>query len=336
VAANSVLLIAARDDRGYELEARAVAAAGGRFEVVRFEDLGDSPPLRADIVVNAGDWPLDRFLDRLVACRAVVSYGVGLDWIDVDAASARGILVVHTPLANVDDVAVHTLALMLACSRRLLEYDDQMRAGGFRPEGWTPLRRLAGQTLGLLAFGNIPQRLVPLVEPLGMRIRAWDPYVEPERIRAAGVEPGGLEDVLASSDVVSVHVPAEPGTVGFLDGRLISQLKPGAIVLVTSRGRVYDADALADALQGGHVAAAGLDVFPEEPLPRGHSLLGCRNAILTPHIAGFSAESDLAARTAVAEAVTLIAQGGIPAGAVNATRLTRSRADVRHSSSYVL
>ncbi|MGH3003802.1 MAG: NAD(P)-dependent oxidoreductase [Gaiellaceae bacterium] len=319
MAANSVLLIAARDNRGYELEARAVATAGGTFSVVRYEDLEAALPLDADVVVNAGDWPLDRFLHGLPACRAVVSYGVGLDWIDVKAATARGILVVHTPLANVTDVAVHTLALLLACSRRLLEYDDHIRSGGFRPAGWTPLRRLDGQTLGLLAFGNIPQRLVPLVEPLGMRILAWDPYVDPERMRGAHVEPGSLEDVLASSDVVSVHVPAVPETVGFLDGAKISQLKRGAIVLVTSRGHVYDADALADALHNGHVAAAGLDVFPQEPLRAGHRLLSCGNAILTPHVAGFSAESDLAARTAVAEALTMIAREAIPPGAVNAT-----------------
>jgi D-3-phosphoglycerate dehydrogenase len=337
----TVLLLGARDARPYDLERRSVEAAGGAMTVIAYEELAERR-YAADVVVNAGDWPLDApRLDNVDGCRAVISYGVGLDWIDVADATARGVLVVHTPLANVEDVAVHTLALLLACSRRLLQYDAHMRSGGFRPAGWPPLHRPAGKRLGLLAFGNIPRRLVPLVRPLGMDVQAWDPHVAPAEMAALGVASGTLDEVISTSDAVSVHVPASPATVGFLDERLLARLKPGTIVLVTSRGRVYDADALADALHRGQVGAAGLDVFPDEPLPPDSPLLGCPNTILTPHVAGFSAESDLEARSTVATALAVLARGAVPPGAVNAAaigpgRLTTPDEDVTHSSSYVL
>jgi phosphoglycerate dehydrogenase-like enzyme len=290
----------------YRLEADAVAAAGGTLTVIPIGDL-DQRTVACDVVVNAGDWPLTAArLDRLPGCRAAVSYGVGMDWIDPALARERGLRVVNTPAANVEDVAVHALAMILACARRLPAYDAHLRAGGFRPDEEPP-RRLAGRTLGLLAFGNIARRLAELAAPLGMRIVAHDPHVEAEAMRALGVEPLGVDELLARADVLSVHLPASPETAGFLDARRLAALPAGAIVVITSRGAIYDPDALAAGLTSGHVAAAGVDVFPVEPPPADAPLLRAPNAILTPHVAGHTVEADLDAHRAVADSLAALA-----------------------------
>lgn len=290
----------------YTVEAEVVARAGGRLTVVDVEEL-DTRSLPCDVVVNAGDWPLPpERLDRLPGCRAAVSYGVGLDWIDVRSARERGIEVFNTPDANVEDVAVHALAMILACARRLPGYDARLRAGGWRPDEPAP-HRLAGRTLGLLAFGNIARRLADLAAPLGMRIVAHDPYVAPGEMRAAGVEPVDADALLARSHVLSVHLPAAAKTKGFLDTERLAALPAGAIVVITSRGAVYDPLALADALTSGHLAAAGIDVFPSEPVTADDPLLRAPNAILTPHVAGHSQEADVDAHRSVAAVLARLA-----------------------------
>jgi D-3-phosphoglycerate dehydrogenase len=290
----------------YELEAAAVAAAGGSLRVIDAAEL-DARAVDCDVVVNAGDWPLPPSrLDRLPRCRAVLSYGVGTDWIDPAQARERGVRVINTPHANVEDVAVHALALILACARRLGGYDARLRAGGWRPEEDAP-HRLAGRTLGLLAFGNIARRLAALAAPLGMRIIAFDPHVEPGAMRALGVEPVAIDALLGAADVLSVHLPATPATTGFLDADRLAALPRGAIVVITSRGAVYDSAALAAALAGGHIAAAGIDVLPVEPPPAAEPLLRAPNAILTPHVAGHSAEAERDAHRAVADALAALA-----------------------------
>jgi D-3-phosphoglycerate dehydrogenase len=306
---------------GFALESEPLRRRGLELRTVPYGLLQERS-LRADVVINAGDYPLPApLLDRLDGCRAIVSYGVGVDWVDLDEASARGIVIANTPHANVLDVAEHSLALLLACARRLLEYDRGIRAGDFRPSPPLEHHRLAGRTLGLLAFGNIARSLARLAAPLGLEIIAHDPYADAELFAAEGVEPVGLDDLLRRSHLLSVHLPATASSRGLLDAQRLAQLPHGAILVITSRGAVYDADAVADALASGRLSSAGLDVFPTEPLPAGHRLTACPTAILTPHMAGASEEAERDAHASVAACVEAMLSGQTPVTALNADRL---------------
>jgi D-3-phosphoglycerate dehydrogenase len=275
----------------YGPEEQTCRELGGTFEVVGYERFR-ADPTPCDILLNACGEPLTSALLEAARPSFVVGYGVGLDWIDVAAARERGTHVVNMPLANVPDVAAHALALMLACSRHLVAADRVVRSGVF---DWTraglPIR-LAGRRVGLIAFGNIPRRLARLLAPHGADLAAYDPHVDAEVMAEHGVRRVlALDELIGSSEIVSVHAPAAAETHNLLDRRRIALLPRAAIVIVTGRGSTYDAEALAEALGDGRVAAAGLDVFPDEPLPAGHALLSSANALLTPHMAGISRES---------------------------------------------
>jgi D-3-phosphoglycerate dehydrogenase len=301
----------------WDVEARAAEAAGASFAVRTYEDFVTEPG-GVELVLNPGAWPFcAELLARLPACRHVVGYGVGLDWIERAAAARGGIAVVHMPHANVEDVATHALALILACARRLLELDRAVRSGAFDWPRSQPFHRLRGRRLGLLAFGRIPRLLAPMVAPLGLHVSAYDPYVSPDEMRARGVQPMDADELLCSSQIVSVHLPSAPETQGFLDERRIALLPAGAIVVATSRGDVYDPSALVRALEEGRIAAAGLDVFPEEPLPAGHPLTQLPNVILTPHVAGYSEESIRDAHETAAAVIASVAAGEPPPGLVS-------------------
>lgn len=300
----------------YDPEAAACAAAGWELEVVSFDAFAARRP-PADVVLNVSGDHLDAALLAAVGCRVAVGYGVGLDWIDLDAAARDGRAVVHMPLANVPDVAQHALALILACERRLLSHDATVRGGGFDSGPPRLMRRPSERTLGLVAFGNIARRLAGHARALGFPVLAHDPGVDDATVRVAGVEPvADLDDLLRRSHVLSVHVPATPSTRHLLERRRLALLPAGATVVVTSRGAVYDPRALADALVTGHVGAAGIDVFDPEPPGADHPLLAAPNVILTPHLAGLSADAlDDMHRTA-ADVIRAVARGDEPPGLV--------------------
>jgi len=301
----------------WDVELEAARRSGLELDVRDHESFAVEPS-DVDVVLNAGAWPLPpQVLDRLPSCRCVVGYGVGLDFVDVAEATRRGILVCNMPAANTEEVATHSLALILACARRLLELDRNVRAGRFEWPRSRPLRRLRGQTLGLLAFGRIASRLAQLVAPLDVSLVAHDPFVSAETIRAHGVEPVGLDELLRRSEILSVHLPSTPETRGLLDASRLARLPEGAILVVTSRGDVYDTGALVAALETGRLAAAGLDVFLEEPLPPDHALCTLPNVLLTPHTAGYSEESIEDLHAAGAAALAAVADGRPVPGAVN-------------------
>jgi D-3-phosphoglycerate dehydrogenase len=301
----------------FAAERAAVEAGGGTFQALPLGGLASADDL--DVLVNTSGAPVgEALLDRLPRCTAIVGYGVGVDWVDLDLATKRGVLVVNTPEANVDDVAVHALTLLLACHRRLTVHDRHVRAGGFDPHCAGRLLRLVGRRLGLLAFGRIARRFAELAAPLGMRVQAHDPAADHDAMRRMAVEPVGLETLLRTSDFLSVHVPLRTETRQLLSLERLTLLPQGAIVVVTSRGGVYDADALAGLVACGRLAGAGLDVFPEEPLPPGHALTVLDNVILTPHVAGYTEEAHESSRTAVASALAAICAGVPPRSTVNA------------------
>jgi phosphoglycerate dehydrogenase-like enzyme len=301
----------------WDAEAAALKAAGGSLDVVRYEELA-AHPRDAELLLNV--WAgrvTDAMLDAMPSLRCAVGYGVGLDWIDVGEAARRGVAVVTMPHANTEEVAAHAVALVLACARRIVELDGHVRDGGWDWPRDRPFHRLRGRRAGLLAFGSIARRVAELLQAFGMTVSAHDPFVEDAAMRERGVVPVGLEELLRTSDVLSVHVPATPASRGLLDADRLALLSEGAILVVTSRGEVYDADALGEALAAGRVGAAGIDVFPEEPLPPDAVLRRAPNAILTPHVAGTSEEAIHDYHETAAAIVAALARGEPPPGLVN-------------------
>jgi len=254
---------------------------------------------------------------ELRRCRVVCQYGVGLDGIDVDAATAAGILVTHTPAYCVDELADHALALLLAVARKVTLYNSSVREGAWDYNVGPPMRSLRGRTLGLVGFGRAARALAQRVVPLGLRPLAHDPLVDPETIAAGGAEPATLARVLAESDIVSLHAPMTPETRGLLGAAELAAMRPGAIVVNTARGGLVDEQALAAALREGRLAGAGLDVFGTEPPAPDNPLLALENVVVTPHAAFLSVESLIRVQREAAEEVARVLTGDRPLYGVN-------------------
>ncbi|MBC7316728.1 MAG: C-terminal binding protein, partial [Chloroflexi bacterium] len=216
--------------------------------------------------------------------KAVIRYGIGVDTIDLDAATEYGVMVVNFPDFCVREVANHALALILACAKKIMRHDRLLRT-----EGWaaarainSPMGPIHGETLGLVAFGNIARALARRAQALEMQVIAYDPYVAPSVFAEYQVEPVSLEELAARSDYVSCHLPLNEHTRGMLDARFFSQMKPTAYFINTSRGAVVKEADLIAALEAGKIAGAGLDVFEREPIAPDHPFCRMENVILTP------------------------------------------------------
>lgn len=254
----------------------------------------------------------DALLARLPALRIVVRCGVGYERIDVMAAAAHGIAVTYVPAYGAADVAEHAVALLLACARRLGAIDRAVQSGRWPsyPE-LGPMRRVAGSTLGLLGFGRIAREVARRARGLDMAVLASDPALDESVAAEIGVEPVGFDGLLERADFLSIHVPLRPQTHHLLDATALSRMRPGAVLVNTSRGAVVDQDALVAALDSGRIAGAGLDVLEQEPPTLADGVLGRTNVIVSPHSAAYSEESfDELMTTAVRDALAFL--GGTP------------------------
>lgn len=222
-------------------------------------------------------------------CRIIARYGVGTDNIDVAAASHRRIPVTNVPDYCVHEVSDHALALMLALARKVVFLDRLVQAGDWGFAGQTPIPRLSGKTLGLLAYGRIARAVAHKARAFGMRALAYDPYAPPDP--EAGVSFVSLDRLLAESDFLSVHSPLTPATHHLIGATELARMKATACIINTARGGIIDEAALAEALNAGIIAGAALDVLETEPIQRDNPLLRARNCILTPHAAFYSEES---------------------------------------------
>jgi len=285
----------------------------GRFEVRGGEQ---APAPRARVVEAARDAEvlvtsyLDRIdaglLERLPRLRHLASYGVGVNHLDLEACRRRALLVTNTPGVLTEATAEHAMALLLAAARRVAEGDRAIRRGG-----WTELdpayllgTGLDGKLLGLVGFGRIAQAVARRAAAFGMGIA----YASPRQVAFPGARHLPLERLLAEADVVSLHCPLTPATEDLLSRARLALLKPGAIVVNTARGGVLDDAALAEALASGRLAAAGLDVFREEPaVPPAY--LGLENVVLTPHLGSGTRETRGAMAAMVADEVERVARG---------------------------
>lgn len=233
-----------------------------------------------------------RVLDALPDLEVVGRFGVGLDTIDVPAATERGVRVVYVPDANTAEVAAHAFALILALSRRLPQLNGGVQSGlwGFR-NGGEGTRRISELTAGILGFGRIGRLVADNCRQIGFTVVVHDPFVDDDRIREAGYEPVGLEELIRTADVVSVHVPLSPETRGIVSADRIAAMKKGAILVNVSRGGLVDETALAAAVASRHLAGAGIDTVETEPLPADSPLRGHPEILLTPHAAHYSEEA---------------------------------------------
>lgn len=213
---------------------------------------------------------------------AFVGIGAG-NFVDVEAAVERGITVCNTPGYADNTVAEHALALMLATAKHLCRLDRDLRDGQWNQS--IPGFELRGKSLGLVGFGGIGARFAAIARGLGMTVRAWTRNPNPRRAREHGIEFASLDSILRDSDVLSLHAALTPETEGLLDDQALAKTKTGVIIINTARGEIIEENALLGALRSGHIAAAGLDVYHQEPLPADHPLLTFDNVLLTPHVA---------------------------------------------------
>jgi len=280
---------------------------------------------RADAVLHMRGVLDGARIARLERCRIIAHYGTGVDRVDVRAATGRGIWVTNGPRYAIDEVSSHAIALLLAAARKIVAADRAVRSGAWHIKPIVPLYRLAGRTLGLLGFGNIARATGRKGRGIGLEVIAYDPYVDSGVFRDEGVRRVDLNACLREADFVSIHLPLTEETRRLVGRQAFARMKPGAILVNTSRGGVIDETALLEALRSGALRAAALDVFAEEPLPPTHPLLALPNVTVSGHIAFYSEESLEQMRRDAAEQVAQALEGSVPAFLVNREVLARNR-----------
>jgi D-3-phosphoglycerate dehydrogenase len=248
-------------------------------------------------------------LRQLKNCKAIGRFGLGVDNIDLPAAKELGIAVNYVPDYCLREVSDHAMALLLALARKVPFSDKLVQSGRWEVPPIVPLRRLEGQTLGLIGFGNIPRALAPKAKAFGFKVLTHDPYVKADTLAAAGVEGVSFDDLLARSDFVSVHAPLLPATRGLMNAAVFAKMKKGAYLINTARGPLVDEPALIAALDSAQLGGAGLDVVTTEPLAKDSPLLGRDNVILTPHTAFYSVEALEELQTKCASDVARVLSG---------------------------
>jgi D-3-phosphoglycerate dehydrogenase len=266
----------------------------------------------ADALLNTY-LPLDAdAFARLERCRIVARYGIGVDNVDLDAASKAGVVVTNVPDYCVEEVATHALAMLLSLLRRLPQGDAKVRAGAWGLDGLRPMTRLSEMTVGLVGFGRIARRLGESLQVLGCRLIVHDPFLTPSDDLPPLMS---LEDLLRTADAVSLHAPLTAGTKGMIDASALALMPEHAVLVNTSRGPLVVLEDLVTALREGRLRAAGLDVLPVEPPPAG-AVDDVPNLLLTPHTAFYSEQSVRESQTKAATQVIKVLTGKEPDYAV--------------------
>src|SRR4029453_9357862 len=306
---------------GYKLELEALTPIDA--EIVEIpastEDEFIEAAHDADAIIAKGVRISKYIIDSLRKCKVIALGSVGADFVDVAAATARNIPVTNVPDTFIEEVADHAMMLMLATFRRLTTMDRFVRGGRWR-EGRLLLSQfppLLGRTLGFISFGHVARATAVRARAFGVHMLAYDPYIEELVITQYGVEPVGFSELLQRSDIVSMHAPSTPEAYHLMTEDHFRLMKPEAIFINTSRGATVDEPALIKALQEGWIAAAGLDVFEQEPPDPSNPLLRLDNVILSPHVASASARMDPERRRRVGQEIALVLTGRWPRSCVN-------------------
>ncbi|WP_096285950.1 phosphoglycerate dehydrogenase [Mycobacterium ahvazicum] len=303
-----------------KLAQSTVAALGDQVEV-RWVDGPDREKLlaavpEADALLVRSATTVDaEVLAAAPKLKIVARAGVGLDNVDVDAATARGVLVVNAPTSNIHSAAEHALALLLSAARQVPAADASLREHTWKRSSFNGTE-IFGKTVGVVGLGRIGQLVAQRIAAFGTHIVAYDPYVSPARAAQLGIELLSLDDLLARADFISVHLPKTAETAGLIDKEALAKTKPGVIIVNAARGGLVDEAALAEAITSGHVRAAGLDVYSKEPCTDS-PLFELSQVVVTPHLGASTSEAQDRAGTDVAESVRLALAGEFVPDAVN-------------------
>ena len=303
-----------------KLAQSTVAALGDQVEV-RWVDGPDREKLlaavpEADALLVRSATTVDaEVLAAASKLKIVARAGVGLDNVDVDAATERGVLVVNAPTSNIHSAAEHALALLLAASRQIPAADASLREHAWKRSAFSGTE-IFGKTAGIVGLGRIGQLVAQRLAAFGAHLIAYDPYVSPARAAQLGIELLPLDDLLTRADFISVHLPKTPETAGLIDKEALAKTKPGVIIVNAARGGLIDEAALAEAVSSGHVRGAGIDVFAKEPCTDS-PLFELAQVVVTPHLGASTAEAQDRAGTDVAESVKLALAGEFVPDAVN-------------------
>ena len=279
-----------------------------------------------DALLNTYAGPISSaVMTRMPKCKIIARYGIGVDTIDLGAATAAGIIVTNNPTYCIEEVAEHTLALLLACARKIALYDRLVRTGRWDVPPGKPMFRLVGRALGLVGFGNIARAVAVRAAAFGMRILYYDPFVATDQFPVPG-EKRELVALLGESDFVSLHPPLIPETRGMMNDDTFARMKPTAFLVNCSRGPIVDTPSLVRALDAGRIAGCALDTTDPEPLPDPHPLRHRENVIITPHAAWYSEQAMVGLQAGAPNEVLRVLTGEWPVHVVNNAVRGKNRA----------
>jgi len=279
-----------------------------------------------DALLNTYAGPITaEAMARMPKCRIIARYGIGVDTIDLDAATQAGIIVTNNPSYCVEEVAEDAMALLLACARKVAFYDRLVRSGRWEVPPGKPMFRVSGSTLGLIGFGNIARLVAARAAAFGMHVLYCDPFVKDGQFDAPGKKME-LQDLLREADFVSVHPPLTPQTRKMINDDAFSHMKPTAFVINCSRGPIIDTDALVRALDAKKIAGCALDTTDPEPLPNPHPLRGRENVIINPHAAWYSEQAMVGLQAGAPNEVRRVLSGEWPVNVVNRAVKGKNRA----------
>ncbi len=304
-------------------------------------DLADIVPLQAtdpeqffpealdcDALLNTYAGPITaEVMARMPDCRLIARYGIGVDTIDLDAATEAGIIVTNNPTYCIEEVAEHTIAMLLASARKVAFYDRLVRQGRWEVPPGKPMFRLAGSTIGLVGYGNIARRVANAAAGLQMRVLFSDPFVESGQFETPG-EKVELPELLQESDYVCIHAPLLPQTRHMISADAFAQMKDTAVLVNCSRGPIVDTDALVKALDEQSIAGCALDTTDPEPLTDDHPLRGRDNVLINPHVAWYSEQAMTGLQAGAPNEVRRVLEGEWPVNVVNKAVKDNNRAGI--------
>lgn len=310
----------------YSLEEKLFREAGHEIVLIHCNTEKAMPEehQNADAVLAIGLKSLSAvFINSLANCKVIVRYGIGVDCVDLPAATERGIMVCNMPDYCIPEVATHALALMLDCLRMTTRLNNSVKIGAWHPKFEFQARRLSSLTLGFAGFGGIARQLAAYAKPLGFSMVAYDPYLPRSVFEEHGVQSVDLAELCMNSDVVSIHAPLTDETFHMFNKKRFVSMKDGAIIVNTSRGSLICEDDLIEAIESGKLGGAGLDVLETEPMRDANSrIFSFDNVIITPHLAFSSQESFERLRIQVVDTTLRALNGDQPPNTVNKAALS--------------
>ena len=308
-----------------EPERQVLAEVGAELIVA---DTGDEEELltlapAVDAILTCWKPVRESVIAAAKKCQIIARYGIGLDNIDVETATENGIIVTNVPAYCVDEVSDHAIALLLACARKISWYNETVKSGTWDQNIGPQMYRLRGKTLGIVGFGHIGKAIISKARAFGLNIKVCSPRTSPELIKRYDAEKVSFQELLQTSDFITIHAPLTPETQHMFGYDEFHAMKPTAYLINTARGGIVDTTALTDALQNGEIAGAGIDVLETEPPKADETLLTLENVVITPHAAFISEESILELEVTAATCVAQVLTGQLPKSVVNPSVLER-------------